>query len=149
MTRCCTAMSSSADMTLDSSYEVSIQTSRGTKKVLSNRRRSSETNQPPDLRASTTSLTLEKSLSSQSSPSRDGASSRSGSSGVRKFIPGHSKRKRRKAREQELKSAAELADRGRSPVLSPETVPRLNRSTSSLPNDGTSSLLTTDSESDL
>ena len=91
---------------------------KGLKKVFS-KHRSSE----PDIDGTIQDLrtdsidslvSIEKSPTRQStrSISQDG-SSKSGSSGVRKLLPGHSKRQRRKQREQELKAAVEDLGRGR------------------------------------
>ncbi|KIW98443.1 uncharacterized protein Z519_00104 [Cladophialophora bantiana CBS 173.52] len=126
---------------------------KGLKKVLSNRRRSSELVGDEiikDLRTeSIDSVTLDKSPTRQSvrSISQDG-SSKSGSSGVRKLLPGHSKRQRRKLRELELKAAVEDLTRGRTGTgLSVASVPApLSRRGSSQGGDGDTSLLTDDSE---
>ncbi|EXJ75597.1 uncharacterized protein A1O5_00104 [Cladophialophora psammophila CBS 110553] len=126
---------------------------KGLKKVLSNRRRSSELVGDEiikDLRTeSIDSVTLDKSPTRQSarSISQDG-SSKSGSSGVRKLLPGHSKRQRRKLRELELKAAVEDLARGRTGTgLSVASVPApLSRRGSSQGGDGDTSLLTDDSE---
>jgi len=124
---------------------------KGLKKALSTRRRSEPQNDAAidALRHdSVGSIGLDKSpsrLSIASEASLDG-SSKSGSSGVRKLIPGHAKRTRRRVREEELRVAAEEVARGRStePVVPPASA-RLNRSTSSLaPGDGDSNLLTDD-----
>ncbi|KAH0846960.1 hypothetical protein AYO21_02344 [Fonsecaea monophora] len=126
---------------------------KGLKKVLSNRRRSSELlgdETIKDLRTdSLDSVTLDKSPTRQSarSISQDG-SSKSGGSGVRKLLPGHSKRQRRKQRELELKAAVEDLARGRTGTgLSVKSVPaQLSRRGSSQGGDGDGSLLTDDSE---
>ncbi|OQV05273.1 GRAM domain-containing protein [Cladophialophora immunda] len=126
---------------------------KGLKKVLSNRRRSSELVGDEiikDLRTdSLDSTTLDKSPTRQSarSISQDG-SSKSGSSGVRKLLPGHSKRQRRKQRELELKAAVEDLARGRTGTgLSVKSLPApLSRRGSSQGGDGDTSLLTDDSE---
>ncbi|OAP56678.1 hypothetical protein AYL99_08790 [Fonsecaea erecta] len=126
---------------------------KGLKKVLSNRRRSSELVGDEfikDLRTdSLDSITLDKSPTRQSvrSISQDG-SSKSGSSGVRKLLPGHSKRQRRKLRELELKAAVEDLARGRTGTgLSVKSVATpLSRRTSSQGGDGDANLLTDDSE---
>jgi hypothetical protein len=128
---------------------MSEQSIKGLKKVLSNRRRSSEAQSdrdvaPSDRQDSVDSLSLDKSPtrhSTHSSPSRDG-SSKSGSSGLRTLLPGHSKRKRRKAREEELRQLVEEGEiRGR--VLSADSAsglqPPLSRKASS-------NLLTDDSD---
>ena len=147
----------SAEVTPVSSHDRSSPTFQGIKAVLSNRRQSSEVHSDiaipdTDLRASVTSLPIDKSpsrVSTRSSPSRDDASSKSGSSGVKKLIPGHSKRKRRREREEVLKAAAEDLDRGRSLTATQDSRTDLNRSTSSLGRDGANSLLTDDSEPDM
>lgn len=118
-------------------------TMKGLKKVLSHGRRSSEAqSEITTLRrpGSVDSLTIDHSSdrSSRSSPSRD-----SQHSGYKKLLPGHSKRKRRKVREEELRAAVEEVDRGRArsdPVL---PVPPLSRKASTV---GDNSLLTDDSE---
>lgn len=126
---------------------------KGLKKVLTSKRQSEpfgdETIQ--DLRTeSVDSITLDKSPTRQSarSISQDG-SSKSGGSGVRKLLPGHSKRQRRKLREQELKAAVEDLARGRTGTgLSVMTSPpaQLSRRASSNGGDGDANLLTDDSE---
>ncbi|KAJ9612396.1 hypothetical protein H2200_003993 [Cladophialophora chaetospira] len=127
---------------------------KGLKKVLTGRRRSSEPaidQTIQDLRTdSVGSITIEKSPTRQSvrSVSQDG-SSKSGSSGVRKLLPGHSKRHRRKQREQELKAAVEDITRGRtgtglSVVSSPPAT--LARRASSQGGEGDTGLLTDDEE---
>ncbi|KIX94242.1 uncharacterized protein Z520_09952 [Fonsecaea multimorphosa CBS 102226] len=128
---------------------------KGLKKVLSNRRRSSELvgdETIKDLRTdSLDSITLDKSPTRHSarSISQDG-SSKSGSSGVRKLLPGHSKRQRRKQRELELKAAVEDLARGRTGTgLSVKSVatPLSRRASShSQGGDGDANLLTDDSE---
>jgi len=124
---------------------------KGLKKVLSNRRRSSEVQSESIITGRRTdsldSINLDKSLtraSTRSSPSRDG-SSKSGGSSVRKLLPGHSKRKRRKILEEELKATGEEVDRGRQFTVSSPPTP-LSRGTSSNTHDGDHSLLTDDSE---
>jgi VAD1 Analog of StAR-related lipid transfer domain/GRAM domain len=121
---------------------------KGFKKVLPNRRRSSEPQSDsvnPALRTdSIDSLSLDKSptrQSTHSSLSRDG-SSRSGSSGLRTLLPGHTKRKRRRVREEELRVQADELSRGRELSQSNSALP-LSRKTSSI---GDNSLLTDDSE---
>jgi hypothetical protein len=119
---------------------------KGLKKVLSNRRRSSEAqsdgpalNRPDSI--DSLALDHSPSRSARSSPSRE-----SQSSGYKKLLPGHSKRKRRKVREEELRAAVEEVDRGRTqsePTLPP---PPLSRKASTV---GDSSLLTDDSEHDV
>ncbi|KAK5064964.1 hypothetical protein LTR84_000799 [Exophiala bonariae] len=126
---------------------------KGLKKVLSKRRSSDVPSDSSfrDLRqGSADSFVLEKSPTRYStrSTSQDG-SSKSGSSGVRKLLPGHSKRRRRRMHEEELKIAAEDLARGRtgsgSMVLPPQAT--LTRRASSLgPPEGDNNLLTDDSE---
>ncbi|KIV91575.1 hypothetical protein PV10_06098 [Exophiala mesophila] len=127
----------------------------GLKKVLSSRRRSSDLPSNSSLKdsrqKSLDSLTLERSPTRRSigSDGRDDASSKSGSSGVRKLLPGHTKRRRRKLHEKELKAVVQDLDR--QTHTSPNTLlepvpPALSRRTSSLGPDGDSSLLTDDSE---
>lgn len=121
---------------------------KGIKKALS-RRRESEAQSDPDPRSSAESLPIDVSPSrnsTRSSPSRDrnGTSIGTGSS-IRKFLPGHAKRQRRKIREEELRIAADEAARGRTLPASRSTS-TLNRSTSSLNADADASLLTDDDE---
>ncbi|OCT54688.1 GRAM domain protein [Cladophialophora carrionii] len=127
---------------------------KGLKKVLTSRRRSSEPaidETIRDLRTeSLDSITIEKSPTRQSarSISQDG-SNKSGSSGVRKLLPGHSKRQRRRQREAELKAAVEDLARGRtgtglSAMTSPQ--PALSRRASSHGGEADAGLLTDDSE---
>ncbi|KAL2426639.1 putative membrane protein C20F10.07 [Exophiala dermatitidis] len=126
---------------------------KGIKKVLSNRRRSADLQGDETISGLRTnsidSLSIDKSPTRQStrSVSQDG-SSKSGSSGMRKLLPGHSKRKRRKLREEELKVVADQLARGRAgSELSTTTPPdALSRQSSSLAPDGDTSLLTDDSE---
>ncbi|KIX10184.1 uncharacterized protein Z518_01265 [Rhinocladiella mackenziei CBS 650.93] len=125
---------------------------KGLKKVLSNRRPSDLPGDETirDLRTnSLDSVALEKSPTRYSarSISQDG-SSKSGSSGMRKLLPGHSKRKRRKLRQEELKAATEEFARGRMGTsLSVNNPPAaLSTRTSSIAGDGETSLLTDDSE---
>lgn len=126
---------------------------KGLKKVLS-KRRSSEVPSDSSFRdlrqGSADSFVVEKSPTRYStrSTSQDG-SSKSGSSGVRKLLPGHSKRRRRRIHEEELKTAAEDLARGRTGSdLSAAPPPgTLSRRASSLgPPDADNSLLTDDSE---
>ena len=125
----------------------------GIKKVFSSRRRSSDVqdaagNPPDPFRGSVSSIGLDKSPtrnSTNSSPSRDDMSSKSGSSGIKKLVPGHAKRKRRKLREEELsKIAAEDIARGRPEDNQTLPPPSTNQSSVSL----NSSLVTDDSEPD-
>lgn len=126
---------------------------KGLKKVLSSRRRSSELSGDETVRGLRTdsidSVSIEKSPTRQSvrSLSQDG-SSKSGSSGMRKLVPGHSKRQRRRLREKELKLAADQLSRGRTgSILSTTTPPEpSSRRPSSLAAEGDTSLLTDDSE---
>jgi hypothetical protein len=94
------------------------------------------------LRGSTDS-TLEKSPSRVSQESSREGSSVSGSSGIRKLIPGHAKRKRRRQREETFDETAK--ERNNSDTLIPAPGP--NESSANLSQDG-SSLLTDDSEPD-
>ncbi|KIW48059.1 uncharacterized protein PV06_00686 [Exophiala oligosperma] len=127
---------------------------KGLKKVLSNRRRSSDIPTDENIRDLRTdsidSLTIEKSPTRHStrSVSQDG-SSKSGSSGMRKLLPGHSKRKRRKVHEEEVKAVTEELARGRSTGslgLQTPSDPSIRRSSSGLAAEGDTSLLTDDSE---
>jgi hypothetical protein len=88
--------------------------------------------------------TLEKSPSRVSQDSSREGSSLSGSSGIRKLIPGHAKRKRRRQRE-EVFEAIER-ERNNNDTLIPGPEP--NQSSTNLSQDG-SSLLTDDSEPDV
>lgn len=121
---------------------------KGFKKLLSGRRRSSQAQDDTENGVPRTNsienLSLDKSptrTSTHSSPSRDG-SSRSGSSSLKNLLPGQAKRKRRKAREDELRTLAEEGSRGRAPSQS-SPPPALSRKASSL---GGSSLLTEESD---
>lgn len=125
----------------------------GIKKVFSSRRRSSDVQDvlgsPADqFRGSVGSIHLDKSPtrnSTNSSPSRDDVSSKSGSSGMKKLVPGHAKRRRRRLREEELsKIAAEDVARGRPEDNHTLPPPSTNQSSVSL----NSSLVTDDSEPD-
>lgn len=127
---------------------------KGLKKVLSNRRRSLDhpgDDAIKDLRTdSIDSLLIDKSPTRQStrSNSQDG-SSKSGSSGMRKLLPGHTKRKRRKLHEEELKAATEDLARGRTGTgLSLQTPSNSSsrRASSLLAVEADHSLLTDDSE---
>ncbi|KAK4938569.1 hypothetical protein LTR10_021000 [Elasticomyces elasticus] len=124
---------------------------KGLKKVLSNRRRSSDIPSDENIRDLRTnsidSLTIEKSPTRRSI-SQDG-SSKSASSGMRKLLPGHSKRKRRKLHEEEVKAVTQELARGRKGTgLNPETPsnPSSRRSSNLVPAEGDTSLLTDDSE---
>lgn len=124
---------------------------KGLKKVLSTRRRSSDIPSDENIRDLRTnsidSLTIEKSPTRRSI-SQDG-SSKSGGSGMRKLLPGHNKRKRRKLREEEVKAVKEELARGRKGTeLMPETPsnPSSRRPSSLVPAEGDTSLLTDDSE---
>lgn len=114
---------------------------QGLKKVLSSRRRSSDLPSNSSIKdsrqKSLDSLTPERSPTRRSigSDARDDASSKSGSSGVRKLLPGHTKRRRRKLHEQELKAAVQ--DLESQPHTSSNTLldpvpPSLSRRASSL-----------------
>lgn len=119
------------------------------------RRRSSDVqseNAVPSVRGSVDSVGIVKSpsLQSQRSQSREGSVRSSASSGVKKLLPGHSKRERKRVREEELlRIANEEAARGRQPAgdadqthsTGTETIPR-----PALPNRSHSSLVTVDSE---
>lgn len=126
---------------------------KGLKKVLSKRRSSDLPSDSSfkDLRqGSADSVALEKSPTRYStrSISQDG-SSKSGSSGVRKLLPGHSKRRRRKLHEEEVKIATEELGRGRTggDLTAPPVPGDLSRKTSSLgPPETDNGLLTDDSE---
>ncbi|KAI1626757.1 hypothetical protein EDD37DRAFT_228660 [Exophiala viscosa] len=124
---------------------------KGLKKVLSNRRRSADIPSDENIRDLRTnsidSLTIEKSPTRRSI-SQDG-SSKSGSSGMRKLLPGHSKRKRRKLHEEEVKAVTQELARGRTGTgLNPETPsnPSSRRSSNLVPAEGDTSLLTDDEE---
>lgn len=125
----------------------------GIKKVFSSRRRSSDIQDTAggstdQFRGSVGSMSLDKSptrMSTTSSLSRDDGSSKSGSSGMKKLVPGHAKRKRRKLREEELsKLAAEDLARGRPEDNQTLPPPSTNQSSVSL----NSSLVTDDSDPD-
>ena len=123
---------------------------KGFKKLLPGRRRSSQAQDDAENGVARTNsidnLSLDKSptrTSTHSSPSRDG-SSRSGSSSLKNLLPGQAKRKRRKAREDELRTLTEEGSRGRAPSQSSPRPP-LSRKASSL---GGSSLLTDESDTD-
>ena len=124
----------------------------GIKKVFSSRRRSSDVQDVvgspiEQLRSSVGSIGLDKSPtrnSTNSSPSRDDESSKSGSSGMKKLLPGHAKRKRRRIRDEELRNVAEDVARGRPEDNNTLPPPSTNQSSISL----NSSLVTDDSETD-
>jgi hypothetical protein len=88
--------------------------------------------------------TLEKSPSRVSQDSSREGSSLSGSSGIKKLIPGHAKRKRRRQREGAFEAFEK--ERQNSDNLIPGPGP--NQSSTNLSQDG-SSLLTDDSEPDV
>jgi hypothetical protein len=88
--------------------------------------------------------TLEKSPSRVSQESSREGSSVSGSSGIRKLISGHAKRKRRRQREEAFDAIGQ--ERNNSDTLIP--APEPNQSSTNLSQDG-SSLLTDDSEPDV
>lgn len=145
---------------MEASSEASspVQSSHGIKKMFSRGKRG------PALKSeSTGDLTLQSIVSSTAdrSPNRDSeessqvGSSKSGGSGLSKLIPGHSKRKRRRRRDSELRQLADQDElqRGRKGLEPnsrerPASTSPLNQSSSSLNNDGASSLLTDDSEPD-
>lgn len=138
------------------SMQSSLIPSRAIKKVLPNRSRppiqegGSETSSTQGLRKSTDSI-REHSLKDLSRISSRDDSSKSGSSGIRKLIPGHEKRKRRRMREtagllrRESESAESNAAVNNTNINAPSSVAR-NHSSTSLLQDDTSSLLTDDSE---
>jgi hypothetical protein len=95
------------------------------------------------LRGSTDSP-LEKSPSRVSQDSSREGSSLSGSSGIRKLIPGHAKRKRRQQRDEAFEAAGK--ERNNTDSLAP--APEPHQSSTNLSQDG-SSLLTDDSEPDV
>lgn len=97
-------------------------------------------------RGSIGSIGLNKSptLQSQRSPSRDGSTRSEGSGGMKKLIPGHSKRERKKARDEELdKIAHEESVRGRQ-LAQDTTIP--TRPDTLSRNHTESSLVTVDSD---
>lgn len=115
---------------------------KGLKKVLSNRRRSSEAQSEgngPRRPSSVDSLNIEASSdrSARSSPSRE-----SQHNGYKKLLPGHNKRERRRAREGQLRAAVEEVERGRPTEPEPSIQPTSRRPSTV----GDSSLLTDDSE---
>lgn len=91
-----------------------------------------------------TDSTAEKSPSRASQDSsRDGnASSQSGSSGIKKLIPGHAKRKRQRQRQEAFGELEKERLNGN--TLLP--IPDPNQSSTNLSQDGDSSLLTDDEE---
>ena len=95
------------------------------------------------LRGSVDSI-LEKSPSRVSQESSREGSSVSGSSGIRKLISGHAKRKRRRQREEPFDAIAQERNNSDSLIPAPEP----NQSSTNLSQDG-SSLLTDDSEPDV
>ncbi|KAK5098910.1 hypothetical protein LTS08_006289 [Lithohypha guttulata] len=121
---------------------------RLSKVLTGGRRRSSDVqseNGTTSLHGSIESLGLAKppSVQSRRSPSRDGSTRSSTSGGVKKLVPGHAKRERKRIREEELQRIAdEEVARGRQPAPTPDSqapgvspVARpstLNRSRSSL-----------------
>ena len=124
---------------------------RLSKVLTADRRRSSDVqseNGAPGLRGSIESLGLANSpsLAVQRSPSRDGSTRSSVSSGVKKFIPGHAKRERKRVREDEMAKIAngEEAARGRQPGPDSATEPTLKRPDTL--NRSHSSLVTVDSD---
>lgn len=128
---------------------------RGFKKVLSNRSRTSiqepgsDTSSTQGLRKSADS-TREHSPKDLSRNSSRDDSSKSGSSGFRKLIPGHAKRKRRRMREAGglLQPDGDSTDNNINKLTiktanAPAPISR-NHSSTSLPQDDNSSLLTED-----
>ena len=127
---------------------------RGFKKVLSNRSRtsiqepSSDTSSTHGLRKSADS-TREHSPKGLSRNSSRDDSSKSGSSGMRKLIPGHAKRKRRRMREAGglLQPEGDSTDNNNKLTIKTANAPApisRNHSSTSLPQDDNSSLLTED-----
>ena len=139
------------------SHSSPVPSPRGFRKILSRAKRPS--NVPKS--ESGTDLTLRSSISSagdrNSEESSQVDSSKSESSGLRKLIPGRSKReKRRKDSEIQKQAEEDEAHRGRKPLKpngqkgpGPASNSPVNQSSSSLNNDAASSLLTDDSEPDL
>jgi hypothetical protein len=81
--------------------------------------------------------------------SRGDESSKSGSSGIRKLVPGHRKRRRKREEAKDTQAADEELTRGQSTEASPTIVTQnlgLNASQRTLDNDAGSSLLTEDSD---
>ena len=125
---------------------------RGIKKVFSKQSQASTLDPNSDvsslrggLRSSADSQ-VEKSPSRQSQGSSRDGSSKSGSSGIRKLLPGHARRQRRRKRAAEMADGAEGVERGRLHSDTPATSSMPNQSLTSLSHDGDSSLLTDDSE---
>jgi hypothetical protein len=131
-----------------------LTSSRGIKKILSNRSRTSladpgsESSSTRGLRTSTDS-TRDRSPNNLSRNSSRDDSSKSGSSGIRKLIPGHAKRKRRRMRENAAMLHPESESTDSNPAINitnaPASLERHHSSTSLLQDDN-SSLLTDDSE---
>lgn len=123
--------------------------------LVGGRRRSSDVqseNAAPSLRGSVDSLGLIKSpsLQSQRSPSREGSIRSSTSSVVKNLLPGHSKRERKRIRDEELlRIANEEAERGRQPAVDADPAQSAAVETATrpaLPNRSHSSLVTVDSD---
>lgn len=130
------------------------------RKVLSNRSRTSiqdagnnETSSTQDLRKSADSTREYSPKDLSRNSSHDGESSKSGSSGIRKLIPGHAKRKRRRLREAAglFQAGSESADsnpsfNNNSTTTFPNAPARTgrNHSSTSLIQDDNSSLFTED-----
>lgn len=150
------------DMVMETTSRASISTPLmaplGIRKVLSNRSRTSiqdagnETNTALDLRKSADSIREHSPKDLSRKSSRDEESSKSGSSGVRKLIPGHAKRKRRRQREAAglFQAGSESADSNpslnTSSAIPPNAPGRVgtNDSPTSLLQDDNSSLMTED-----
>ncbi len=88
---------------------------------------------------------MEKSPSRASQDSSRDGSSVSSHSGIKKLIPGHAKRKRRRQRQGAFEGLEK--ERLNSTTLLPPSAP--NQSSTSLSQDGDSSLLTDDEEPDM
>ncbi|KAK5310611.1 hypothetical protein LTR70_009339, partial [Exophiala xenobiotica] len=102
-------------------------------------------------RGSVGSIALKKSptLQSQRSPSRDGSTRSEGSGGMKKLIPGHSKRERKRVRDEELtRIAHEETVRGRQPAPDMPDMPSSTRPDTLSRNHTGSSLVTVDSDVD-
>ena len=136
-----------------STHSPSISSASGIKKVFGkNKGRKDSTEDTPQSRSSFESAerSPDKFLNQQTS--NDSSSRTSAGSKVAKLIPGRSKRKsRRKRADAELSPGADEEDRGRSQESNNtpfglQVPSSANHSTTSLNNDGGSSLLTDDSE---
>ena len=122
---------------------------RGIKKILSSRSRNSVVDsETSSLRGG---LRSSADSAAEVSPSRESShdgSSKSGSSGMRKLIPGHIKRKKRRMimRDAEPAQAGNELSRDGNLDNTTASVADRNHSSTSLVHDGDSSLLTDDSE---